>query len=115
MSGLQHGKDIPGDPLTLTLLWGLPGAPKTMLAIRLEADGRGVRLCTDDWQAVLGINHSDTGFHGRLQSALYCHALTLLRHGVDVILEDRLWMKHERTQKLRDARAYDSRAVLHLF
>lgn len=115
MSGLQHGQDIPGDQPTLTLFCGLPGAGKTMLAKRLEADGRGVRLCTDDGQAELGINHSDTDFHGRLPSALYRHALTLLRHGVDVILEDGLWMEHERTEKFRDARACGSRIELHVF
>ncbi len=100
---------------TLTLFCGLPGSGKTTLAKRLEAGGRGVRLCTDDWQAELNMRHDDTEFHGRLQRMLYLHALTLLRHGVDVILEDGLWMAQERAEKFRDARACVSRIELHVF
>ena len=100
---------------TLTLFCGLPGAGKTTLARRLEAQGRGVRLCTDDWQAELGVSHADTDFHGRLQRHLYQHGLTLLRAGVDVILEDGLWMAAERTEKFADARACGARIELHVF
>ncbi|MGB3186353.1 MAG: ATP-binding protein [Ornithinimicrobium sp.] len=39
----------------LTLFCGLPGAGKTTLAKRLEAAGAGVRICTDDVQAGLGV------------------------------------------------------------
>jgi broad-specificity NMP kinase len=70
---------------TLILFCGLPGAGKTTLARRLEAAGGSVRICTDDWQAELGVPHEDTGFHGRLQLLLDRHALTLLEHGTDVI------------------------------
>jgi predicted kinase len=59
---------------TLTLFCGLPGSGKTTLAKRLEADGAGIRICTDDWQAELGVPHGDV--HGRLQRVLYRHALT---------------------------------------
>jgi hypothetical protein len=61
---------------TLTLFCGLPGSGKTTLAKRLEADGAGIRICTDDWQAELGVPQEDTDFHGRLQRVLYRHALT---------------------------------------
>lgn len=77
---------------TMTLFCGLPGSGKTTLAKRLEAAGRGIRLCTDDWQGDLGVDHVEWDFHNRLQPLLYRHALTLLRHGVSVILEDGLWM-----------------------
>jgi predicted kinase/ribosomal protein S18 acetylase RimI-like enzyme len=100
---------------TLTLFCGLPGAGKTTLARRLEAQGRGVRLCTDDWQAELGVGHADTDFHERLQRRLYQHGLNLLRAGVDVILEDGLWMAAERTEKFADARACGARIELHVF
>jgi predicted kinase/ribosomal protein S18 acetylase RimI-like enzyme len=100
---------------TLTLFCGLPGAGKTTLARRLESQGRGVRLCTDDWQAELGVGHADTDFHERLQRRLYEHGLTLLRAGVDVILEDGLWMAAERTEKFADARACGARIELHVF
>jgi len=99
---------------TLTLFCGLPGSGKTTLARRLEAAGHGVRICTDDWQAELGVDHADTGFHDRLQPVLYRHALDLLRHGVDVILEDGLWMREERVQKFSDARAARARIELHV-
>lgn len=100
---------------TLTLFCGLPGSGKTTLAKRLEADGAGVRICTDDWQAELGVPHADTEFHERLQPVLYRHALTLLEHGTDVILEDGLWMRSERAEKFGDARRRGARIVLHVF
>lgn len=100
---------------TLTLFCGLPGAGKTTLARRLEAEGRGVRLCTDDWQAALGVPHDDTDFHERLQPVLYRHGLDLLRHGTDVILEDGLWQQVERVAKITDGRACGARIELHVF
>jgi predicted kinase len=96
----------------LTLFCGLPGSGKSTLARRLEADGRGVRLCTDDWQAKLGVDHTNIAFHDRLQSVLYRHGLTILRHGVSVILEDGLWTSAERTEKFAGAR--DCGALIHL-
>ena len=54
-------------------------------------------------------------FHERLQRHLYRHGLTLLRAGVDVILEDGLWMAAERTEKFADARACGARIELHVF
>lgn len=100
---------------TLTLFCGLPGSGKTTLAKRLERDGRGIRLCTDDWQAEIGVGYADVDFHERLQPVLYRHALELLRHGTDVILEDGLWRRVERTQKFADARAAGARIELHVF
>ncbi len=99
----------------VTLFCGLPGSGKTTLAKRLEAEGRGIRLCTDDWHGELGVDHTDSDFHDRLQPLLYRHALRLLRHGVSVILEDGLWMAEERTEKFRDARACGSRIEFHIF
>lgn len=100
---------------TLILFCGLPGAGKTTLAHRLEAAGRGVRLCTDDWQAALGVPHDDTDFHERLQPVLYRHGLDLLRHGTDVILEDGLWQRVERDEKIADGRACGALIELHVF
>lgn len=99
---------------TLTLFCGLPGSGKTTLARRLEAAGAGVRLCTDEWQAALGVPHSDLELHEALQRTLYDHALRLLSQGVDVVLEDGLWMAAERAEKLADARARGARVVLHV-
>lgn len=99
---------------TLTLFCGLPGSGKSTLARRLEAEGRGVRLSADEWQAALGVRHAETDFHERLQGVLYRHALALLRQGVDVILEDGLWMTDERTEKFADARSCSARIELHV-
>lgn len=99
----------------MTLFCGLPGSGKTTLAKRLEAQGRGIRLCTDDWQMELGVDHTDTDFHDRLQRLVYRHALSLLSQGVSVILEDGLWTAGERAEKFRDARACGSGIEFHVF
>lgn len=100
---------------TLTLFCGLPGSGKTTLARRLEAAGDGIRIATDEWQAMIGVPHADSDFHESLQVVLYRHALTLLRAGVDVVLEDGLWTAAERRQKFADARACGARVRFHVF
>lgn len=54
------------DKPTLTLFCGLPGSGKTTLAKKLEQEKRGIRICTDDWQECLGIDHHDEAFHDKL-------------------------------------------------
>lgn len=100
---------------TLILFCGLPGSGKTTLAKKLEEQGKGIRICTDDWQEDLMVNHDDDKFHDRLQRRLYSHALALLRHNQSVILEDGLWMKSEREEKLADARKNGANVELHFF
>ena len=74
-----------------------------------------MRLSTDEWQGELGVGHTETDFHERLQGALYRHALSLLRRRVGVILEDGLWMAEERSGKFADARSCAARIDLHVF
>ncbi len=100
---------------TLVLFCGLPGSGKTTLAKKLEVQGKGIRICTDDWQEELMDNHNDGNFHERLQKRLYSHALELLRHNQSVILEDGLWMKPEREEKLADGRKAGAKVELHFF
>jgi len=100
---------------TLILFCGLPGSGKTTLAKHLEIQGKGVRICTDDWQDSLEMNLNDDNFHEKLQKRLYDHALELLRHGQSVILEDGLWMKIERDEKLADAKKCGAKTELHFF
>lgn len=52
---------------------GLPGSGKTTLAERLAANGRGIRLCPDDWQTELGVDHTDTDCNDRLKPLPYRH------------------------------------------
>lgn len=40
----------------LTLFHGAPEPGKTTLALQLEADGVGVRICIDDWKDTLGLD-----------------------------------------------------------
>lgn len=115
MSEPETGQTLQDGRPTLTLFCGLPGSGKTTLAKRLDAEGRGVRLCTDDWQMQLMGDHTDMDFHDRLQRLLYRHALTLLERGTSVILEDGLWRTDERTEKFHDARNRGSRIELHIF
>lgn len=112
---LNGGRPRQRQAPVVTLFCGMPGAGKSTLARRLESEGRGVRLCTDEWQATLEISHADSNFHDRLQRRLYRHALALLRDGVDVILEDGLWMEAERREKFSDARACGAQIDLHVF
>jgi predicted kinase len=100
---------------TLVLFCGLPGSGKTTLAKQLEQQGKGIRICTDDWQDDLKLGHADDSFHERLQRRLYQLALELLDHGQSVILEDGLWAKPEREEKLADAKSRGAAVELHLF
>lgn len=109
LDGLDSG------PAIITLFCGLPGSGKTTLARRLEREGKGVRICTDEWQFDLGVRHEDVDFHERLQAVLYRHALEMLRAGCDVILEDGLWRAEERAEKFRDARECGARIEFHVF
>lgn len=99
----------------LTLFCGLPGSGKTTLAKQMEKQGKGIRICTDDWQADLGMNHNPDNFHEVLQKRLYRHALELLKQGQSVILEDGLWMRHERTEKLADGKKSGAIVEIHVF
>lgn len=112
-SASRSGAEQPTSPL-LTLFCGSPGAGKTTLARHLEAEGRGVRLCTDEWQAGLGVDARDGDFHERLQRRLHEHTLDLLDHGVDVILEDGLWTAGQRAEKIAGGRAHDARIERHV-
>lgn len=115
MPNMRLGAAQEASAPTLTLFCGLPGSSKTTLAKHLEAAGRGVRICTDDWQAMLEVADSEHAFHERLQKRLYTCAMDMLRHNVSVILEDGLWMRSERISKFADARSCGARIEFHVF
>ncbi|MBP7807166.1 ATP-binding protein [Candidatus Saccharibacteria bacterium] len=100
---------------TFALFCGLPGSGKTTLAKQLEKQGKGIRICTDDWQEDLAMQHDNQEFHGLLRNRLYAHALELLKNGQSIILEDGLWMVRDRTEKLEGAQASGAVTELHFF
>lgn len=110
---MAHDRSAEQDRPTLILFCGLPGSGKTTLATALAGEGRGIRICTDDWQGELA-GFDDPDLHERLQRLLRRHALDLLRHGVDVILEDGLWTHAERASIVAEARAAGARIEWHL-
>ncbi len=64
---------------------------------------------------MLGVDQTDSALRDQLQPVLYWHGLTMLRHGVSVILEDGLWTSAERTEKFSGARACGASIDLHVF
>ena len=99
---------------TLVLFCGLPGSGKTTLARRLSAEGRGIRLNTDEWMAALGFDPMDGPVHEALRTQLWRHAQDLLAHGHDVVLEDGLWTRDERDARRNVARKMGCRIELHV-
>lgn len=61
------------------------------------------------------MNHNENNFRKKLQKKLYALALELVGYGQSVILEDGLWMKSERDEKLADARKSGARVELYFF
>lgn len=89
----------------LVLVCGLPGAGKTTLAKRLEAELPAVRLCPDEWMTDLGVDLFDLRFRVRLERVFWRHAQALLRLGERVVLESGFWLRSDRDEKRLGARA----------
>jgi len=97
----------------LLLICGLPGAGKTTLAKRLEAELPAVRLCPDEWLTELGIDLFDVRARDRLETVFWRHAQDLLRLGQSVILESGFWLRSDRDEKRLGARALGAAVELH--
>lgn len=100
---------------TLTLFCGLPGSGKTRIAKQLEQSTGAVRLCTDGWLTDIHADLFDEELRELLQQRLYHLAQELLTKNVDVILEDGLWSKQERDEKLSTARKLNAFVSIHVF
>jgi predicted kinase len=85
------------------------------VARRLACEIPAVRLCTDDWQAALGVSHSDERFHDLLEDQLWVLGQELIRLGQSVIFEKGLWQRSERDEKRREARELGVDIELHYF
>lgn len=96
-----------GDDLAarLVIVCGLPGAGKTTLAKQLEADYEAVRMCPDEWMAVLGIDLFDQTMRPLVEGLQWRLAERLLRLGVPVVIEWGTWSRAERDASRESARA----------
>jgi predicted kinase len=101
---------------TLFLICGLPGAGKTTLARQLEASRPALRLCPDEWIALILADPTDTVELDRLRTPVETvqwevagRALVL---GVDVVLEYGFWSRAERTYFRTQAEALGARVEL---
>jgi predicted kinase len=94
---------------TLFLICGLPGSGKTTLARELEASRPALRLCPDEWIAVILADPADTAELDRLrtpvESVQWQLAKRALVLGLDVVLEYGFWSREERTFFRKEAEA----------
>ncbi len=99
----------------LILMCGLPGSGKTTLARELAVKRQSVRLCTDDWQAALKVDHDNEEFHDLLEDQLWVLGQDLLKLGQTVIFEKGLWRRSERDEKRLEAQKQGANIELHYF
>jgi predicted kinase len=82
---------------TLHVVVGLPGAGKTTLARRLEAELPALRLTPDEWMLPLFGEPEAGGKRDDVEGLLIRVALRTLALGVDVVLDFGVWSRDERT------------------
>src|SRR3954451_6677293 len=97
----------------LILTCGLPGAGKTTLARRLAADRGAVRLTKDEWLWALGSTPWDAPTQKKLEHQLWQLAQEILRLGLSVVLDFRLWARVERDEMRSVARRLGVGVELH--
>lgn len=85
-----------GPSARLVIVCGLPGAGKTTLSKRLEADYDAVRMCPDEWMAELGIDLFDQTMRPLVEGLQWQVAERLLGLGVSVVIEWGTWSRVER-------------------
>jgi predicted kinase len=101
----------------LHLICGLPCSGKTTRALGLERERSALRLSPDEWITRLygrDISGADLdAVRDPVEAALWHLAGRVLGLGIDVILENGFWTKHERELYRRRATALGARSELH--
>ena len=92
---------MPHTPARLILICGLPGAGKTTLARQIEQRLPALRLCGDEWMALLAVDPHDEPARDRIEVLFWQLAQRLLVLGQSVILESGFWLRSDRDEKRR--------------
>ncbi len=97
----------------MVLTCGMPGAGKTVLARRVEAERGAVRLTPDEWMLAMGLDPHDVRRKRQLERVMWGHALRLAGRGLTVVVDYGLWTRPDRNRHRDDARAAGHRVELH--
>lgn len=101
------------------MICGLPGAGKTTLARRLEAELEGVRLSPDEWLHRIAGEDSERADRANrehrdaVEGIQFDLALRLVPLGLNVILENGFWTRDEREGLRSRASAAGVGSTLH--
>ena len=102
---------------TLFLICGLPGAGKTTLAKQLERTHHALRLCPDEWIAILLHDTNTIAERDRLRSPVEALQWELAKRalflGNHVILEWGFWSHEERVRYRFEGELLGAQVELH--
>lgn len=97
----------------LHLVCGLPGAGKSTLAKRIEAETPAIRFTPDEWLLALGFPLYDAAARARVESLQWDMARQLLKNGINVVLENGFWVRDERERYRSEAGQLGAKVNLH--
>ncbi|MXV49721.1 AAA family ATPase [Pedobacter sp. HMF7647] len=93
-----------GDKSALHLICGLPGSGKSTLAKEIAREYNAIRFCPDEWIKTIWKETAETEgntFRSNIEQLQWELAKSILKQGIDVIIEWGTWWQNER-EKLRD-------------